>query len=158
MVSAIEVVYALTDPTQAHLGSIPGRLLASSPHFPALLQRLVDTITRFLEKQLQESDTRRNLSDLSLTCLSRLVATQPRARWLLLAPGFDLRWSRLRNVYLWWSRLRNVNWRWSRVRNVWEEAKGDKTLRWMLEYIATSVRPSISQAARAEARTVCVLA
>jgi hypothetical protein len=134
MCVAIENLYILTDPKQARLGATPGRLLASSPHFPALLRRLVEITVRFREPQMSHPLTSRSMSDLTLSALRRLVATQPRARWLLRSPGFELQWSR--------------------AGGVWEPAPGEKTLRWILNYIDSVSAPYITPAAKKEARKV----
>jgi hypothetical protein len=46
---------------------------------------------------------------------------------------------------------------WNRGKSVWEEATGEKTLCWILEYIATDSNPHISSVARDDARTVRAL-
>jgi hypothetical protein len=135
MLFALQTLHGLTNP-EAHpqLGLVPCRLFAASPHFPALLRRLVELASRCREPQVAHPVSGRCVSELALLCLCRLVATQPHARWLLLAPGFQLQWNR--------------------AHSVWEEATGKKILRWILMSVAKSNSPHVSPAVKAEVRQV----
>jgi hypothetical protein len=90
--------------------------------------------TRIGEVQLRHTVSRLSMSEMALAVLRRLVATQPRARWLLLAPGFQLQWSF--------------------ERSVWEKAAGEKAFRRVLERLAGVPVPGITPAAKKEARKV----
>jgi hypothetical protein len=135
MCVAIEDLYLLSDQNEPNFGPTPSRILAFSPHFPALLRRLVELVGRFHQPQMFIPLARRTVPGLALCTLRRLVATQPRARWLLLSPGFQLQW--------------NLE------TSVWEEAQGEKTLRGIMEFIDTVHAPIITPTVKRDARKVC---
>jgi hypothetical protein len=134
MCFAIEDLFFLTDAEQPQLGPTPGRIVAASPHFPALLRRLVELTARFREPQPSHPGSYLAMMELALSALRRLVATQPRARWLLLAPGSQLQWRR--------------------DKSVWEAATGERTLQGSLKHLATCSAPFITPAAGDDARAV----
>jgi hypothetical protein len=111
----------LLAPRKPHLGPAPGRLIAASPHFPAMLRRLVEIAVRLREPHLHYHSAGGGLcplSDAATSALSRLIETQPRARWLLLAPALQLQWSNQRSE--------------------WEEATVERTVQALLRHVYAS--------------------